>query len=160
MKNPDGTGGFGVVCVPLYTDAEGERYLTQIHNVGRPGAIGANTLKFAECTAFLNYQSTHSTDILNEYYDYKLQYDVVDGTQTGTVDMLKYIRLNVRTSFDKAFEDAIGVFYGEEAEDNKWAKIISREDFILDIRQQYDTLVGSKQKNLEALEKYYEELPE
>ena len=158
-------GGFGVVPVPLYRTedpetGEKDRYLTQIHNVGRPGAIAANTLKFVECTAFLNYQSTHSTDILNEYYDYKLQYDVVDGTQTGTVEMLKYIRLNVRTSFDKAFEDAIGVFYGDEAEDNKWAKIISKKDFILDIRQDYDTLVGSKQKNLENLEKYYEELPE
>ncbi len=152
-------GGFGVVPVPLYRTGSDDKYLTQIHNVGRPGAIATNTLKFAECTAFLNYQSTHSTDILNEYYDYKLQYDVADGTK-GTVAMLEYIRLNVRTSFDKAFEDAIGVYYGKEAEQNKWHSIISAQGFVIDIRGKYEELVGGKQKNLDNLVSYYEELPE
>ena len=155
-------GGFGVVPVPLYRkyDREGEqeRYLTQIHNMGRPGAIAANTLKFVECTAFLQYQSTHSTDILNEYYDYKLQYDVVDGAQTGTVEMLRYIRSNVRTTFDKTFEDAIGRFYGTE-DSKSWASIISSKSFILDIRGDYRSIVDAKNVHLKNLEKYYTELP-
>ena len=155
MKNPDGTGGFGLVCVPLYTDVEGERYLTQIHNVGRPGAIGANTLKFAECTAFLNYQSTHSTDILDNYYNFKLMYDIAGGAE-GTVDMLRYIRLNVRTSFDKAFEDALGVFHGKEAGyNNKLLVIISGAAFDIDIRTEYDRILELKNNQLNTLEEYY-----
>ena len=155
MKNPDGTGGFGLVCVPLYTDAEGERYLTQIHNVGRPGAIGANTLKFAECTAFLNYQSTHSTDILDNYYNFKLMYDIAGGAE-GTVDMLRYIRLNVRTSFDKAFEDALGVFHGKEAGyNNKLLVIVSNAAFDINIRAEYDRILELKNNQLNTLEEYY-----
>ena len=156
-------GGFGVVPAPLYrkydNDGEQERYLTQIHNMGRPGAIAANTLKFVECTAFLQYQSTHSTDILNEYYDYKLQYDVVDGTQTGTVEMLQYIRSNVRTAFDKTFEDAISKFYGTE-DSKSWASIIGSKNFQLDIRGDYVSIVTAKNVHLQALEAYYTELPE
>jgi hypothetical protein len=151
-------GGFGVVPVPLYRSGSADKYLTQIHNVGRPGAIATNTRKFAECTAFLNYQSTHSTDILNEYYDYKLQYDVVDGPK-GTVDMLQYIRLNVRTYFDKCFEDAIGVFYGDEAYDSKWLVIMSAAHFQLDIRADYKRLYEAKEANLKTLVAYYDELP-
>ena len=117
--NGQGGSGYGIVPVPLYrtnyTDANGEvkvdKYLTQIHNIGRIGAISYTTEKFAQCTAYLNYQSTHSTEILNEYYDYKLKYDVVGTGVNGNSEMLKYIRKNVRSSFDKAFEDALGKFY-------------------------------------------------
>ena len=149
-------GGFGVVPVPLYSGRDsGDRYLTQIHNVGRPGAIGVNTTKFVECTAFLNYQSTHSTDILNDYYNYKLMYDIAGGAQ-GTVEMLRYIRLNVRTSFDKAFEDAIGVFYGQEAYDRKILVIFSGKGFEGDMRQEYAALYDVKSANLKTLVEYYE----
>ena len=102
-------GGFGVTVVPLYEYHEGDRYLTQIHNVARPGAIAYNTQKFEQCTAYLNYQSTHSTDILNDYYRDELMYNVAGG-DSGTVRMLQYVRDNVRTSFDKAIEDAAAEF--------------------------------------------------
>ena len=126
--NGQGGSGYGIVPVPLYrtnyTDANGEvkvdKYLTQIHNIGRIGAISYTTEKFAQCTAYLNYQSTHSTEILNEYYDYKLKYDVVGTGVNGNSEMLKYIRKNVRSSFDKAFEDALGRFYN--ATDDKSMK--------------------------------------
>ena len=150
-------GGFGVVPVPLYNGrASGDKYLTQIHVIGRPGAIGVNTKKFVECTAFLNYVSTHSTEILDDYYNYKLCYDIAGGAQ-GTVNMLKYIRLNVRTSFDKVFEDAIGVFHGEEAYDDKILVIISGDGFECEtIRAQYAEIYDKKTNYLEVLVKYYE----
>ena len=151
-------GGFGIVPVPLYRENSGDKYLTQIHNVGRPGAIATTTTKFAECTAFLNYQSTHSTDILNEYYDYKLQYDVADGSK-GTVKMLQYIRTNVRTSFDKAMEDAMGVFF-TGAYDIKWLSIITKYDFQLDIRGDYAENYPTKAQQLKELTAYYAELPD
>ena len=153
------SSGFGVVPVPLYHSvdaASSETYLTSIHNVGRAGGIAANTRNFAQVTAFLNYQSTHSTDILNQYYDYKLQYDIADGSK-GTVEMLQYIRLNVRSSFDKTFEDAIGVFY--ETTGDRWHSILLQNNYLVDFRPEYERLYSSKEGNLRNLIKEYDNLP-
>ena len=153
------SSGFGVVPVPLYHNvdaASSETYLTSIHNVGRAGGIAANTRNFAQVTAFLNYQSTHSTDILNQYYDYKLQYDIADGTK-GTVEMLQYIRLNVRSSFDKTFEDAIGVFY--ETTSDRWHSILLQNNYEVNFRPEYERLYSSKEGNLRNLIKEYDNLP-
>ena len=73
--------------------------------------------------------------------------------------MLQYIRLNVRTYFDKCFEDAIGVFYGDEAYDSKWLVIMSDAHFQLDIRADYKRLYEAKEANLKTLVLYYDELP-
>lgn len=155
-----GGEGFGVVPVPLYHEVSlesDENYLTAIHNTGNPGAIAYNTNKFSECSAFLNYQSTHSTDILNYYYDFKLQYDITDGAQ-GTVEMLQYIRKNVRSAFDKTMEDAIGVFHNTQGD--RWSQILElAPEFVVDMRYEYGQLVGVKQERLEALIKSYATLP-
>ena len=113
-------GGFGVVPVPLYSDtyvttsgATAEvNYLTQIHNIGRIGGIAASSTEFSQCTAYLNDLSTNSTDILNEYYEWKLSVGVVGGTSAGDANaqMLNFIRSNVRSAFDKVFEDALGIY--------------------------------------------------
>ena len=150
-------GGFGVTVVPLYEYHEGDRYLTQIHNVARPGAIAYNTQKFEQCTAYLNYQSTHSTDILNDYYRDELMYNVAGG-DSGTVKMLQYVRTNVRTSFDKAIEDAAAEFSeGGKNGDVGEAKVnvicsdshyrIGRDG----LRTEYDSNLDLKQDALENL---------
>ena len=153
--------GFGVVPVPLYDIDAGwtaeAPYLTQIHNVGRPGAIAKNTTKFVECTAFLNYQSTHSTEILNQYYDYELTYGAVGGA-AGTVEMLKYIRKNVRTSFDKAMEDAIGVFKGESARPAAVTQLIALGNASAqDVRTAYKGVLPEKRGYLNDLLTWFEE---
>ena len=165
--NGEGRTGYGIVPVPLYRTnyvdaATGETkvddYLTQIHNIGRIGAISYTTEKFAQCTAYLNYQSTHSTDILNEYYDYKLQYDVVGTSVKGNVEMLKYIRYNVRSAFDKAFEDALGRFYSatdEQAMNEQWHTMIKNSNFKItggDMTQYYASLTPTKAWRLYNLE--------
>ena len=152
-------GGFGVVPVPLYHDNEDkfDRYLTQIHNVGRPGAIAVNTTKFVECTAFLNYQSTHSTDILNQYYNYELMYNTT-GDTTGTVEMLQYIRNNVRNSFDKAMEDAMGAIKGGEAMNRKISGLVSAESYqCADIRGTYNTHLAAKRGDLTDLLTWFQD---
>ena len=155
-----GGEGFGVVPVPLYHEVSlesEENYLTAIHNTGCPGAIAYNTNKFSECSAFLNYQSTHSTAILTYYYDFKLQYDITDGAQ-GTVEMLQYIRTNVRSAFDKTMEDAIGVFTNTQGD--RWSQILEMAtEFVVDMRYEYGQLVGEKQKRLESLIMSYATLP-
>ena len=152
--------GFGVVPVPLYHEValeDEENYLTSIHNNARPGGIARSTSYFTACTAFLDYQSTHSTHILEEYYDYNLQYQVVDGEVEGTVEMLRYIRNNVRSAFDKTFEDAIGVYNAQEA--HRWHHILSIKGYQWDIRTDYTSYRPEKQQHLETLYNEYPKLP-
>ena len=163
-------GGFGVVPMPLYhavtAENPDESYLTCIHNTTRPGAIARNTDSFSACTAFLNYQSTHSTQILTDYYEIYLQYGLTDGN-TGTVEMLQYIRTNVRRSFDKIFEDAIGAYNPDEggAASLPWHNIIwgvskyGGTAYEIDIRPIYTELRDKKQGLLEELIALYPELP-
>lgn len=165
------SSGFGVVPVPLYKatedllkpeDVEGtnlvaDRYLTTITNGGRCGAIANSTKNFSACTAFLDYQSTHSTDILNSYYTRYLCVSVVDSSVQGTVDMLNYLRENVRSSFDKSFEDALGVYYGVNEE--LWSYILETRSFDVDIRTEYGKLADNKEKLLQNLYNVYFDLP-
>ena len=159
--NQEGKKGYGIAPVPLYTitgDAAKDRYQTQIHNLGRIGAISLTTKKFAQCTAYLDYQCTHSTDILNEYYEAKLQYDVVGSGVSGNVKMLNYIRDNVRSSFDKAYEDALGIFYAASDPDaNKkiWHYMIKDSGYDFDgadMLAAYNSYAPVKAKRLYDLE--------
>ncbi len=151
--------GFGVVPVPLYKEIEEgstTTYLTSIHNVGRPGAISRTTKNFAQVSAFLNYQSTHSDEILETYYQSRLQYGATDGN-TGTVEMLDFIRNNVRTSFDKTMEDAIGYKYDVSKE--KWHAILVSANYSTDIRASYKAYIANKQANLAQLQADFANFP-
>ncbi len=118
MKTQGGKG-FLVAPVPLYTDyneATGDIYSTQIHNIGRIGAISVKSEKFSECSAFLNYQSTHSRNVLDTYYEQELLYSVVGGGSIDTAlleankEMLDLLRDNVHSGFQKAYEDSSALF--------------------------------------------------
>ena len=161
----EGKKGYGIVPVPFYHSEGGDEYLTQIHNNGKIGAISIGTKNFAQCTAYLDYQSTNSNKVLTEYYDQKLRQTVqVSGTDQNS-EMLKYIRGHVRSSFDKAFEDALGAHYSAqssgESEKNKWHTMIKDKNFqITDMRAQYAAKAVTKAQNLYDLEtKVYLTLP-
>ena len=173
----NGGAGVGVVPVPLYrsntfdkaeTDADYvmDSYRTQIHNNGRIGAIAANTTQFSACTAFLNYQSMNSTDILNEYYEWNLAKGAA-GNISGNVDMLNYIRENVRSAFDKVFEDAISEYKGLTA----WHKAIQNGYYAAngvtstsygsyklgeEMRTAYEKLYAAKKSTLDGLRDTFE----
>ena len=149
--------GFGVVVVPLYDKDAGFKkdapYLTQIHNMARPGAIAKNTTKFVECTAYLNYQSTHSTKIIDEYYEWV----VANGLADSTISMLQYVRENVRTSFDKSMEDAMGIFGGQDAYDIKILPMMTRGSWGADdIRGDYKSVLEAKRGYLADLVSWFE----
>ena len=172
QMNIGGAYGFGIVPVPLYRTADGDgnklQYQTQIHNVGRIGAIRYSTTKFAQCSAFLDYQSTYSTDILNEYFGTRLP-EVGNNSK-----MLSFIRENVRSGFDKAFEDAIGRRYatdndvdgegiGTTSEKRKWHSLIMADGYKLtksEMMLMYETYVAFKEEYLTKLERDFENLPE
>jgi len=153
------TGGFAVVPVPVYE--AGDRYLTQIHVVGRAGGVTAKkTEKFEACSAFLQYQTENSTEVLDHYYRYNLTYGTASGV-TGNIKMLQYIRNNVRTSFDKLFEDAIGFFYNNGInESDRYHTLLSNRNYKFDdFTDVYDEKLPLKVKNLGDLEKEYAKLP-
>ncbi len=161
--------GFGLAPAPLYRDVnpatgEPDPYQTQIHNIGRVGAISATTTKFPQCTAYLDYQSLNSKKVLDEYYNFKLQYDIAGGGDN--IAMLQYIRKNVRSSFDKAFEDALGRFFkstDENSDNNKWHKILMDNGFLVNgstMLTEYNKLIGTKIGYLEQLQAEYDVLPD
>ena len=161
----EGRKGYGIVPVPLYHSEGGDEYLTQIHNNGKIGAISVGTKKFAQCTAYLDYQSNNSNKVLNEYYNHKLRQTVqVKGTDQNA-EMLNYIRGHVRSSFDKAFEDALGAHYSAQSagdsEKSKWHTMIKDANFALeDMRTQYAGKATTKAAWLYDLEtKVYDTLP-
>ena len=152
--------GFSVVPVPLYRDGSSDNYLTAIHNLGKVGAISAKSPNFSVCTAYLEYQSTHSSKILNTYYNDTLKYEVADGSKDA-VQMLNYIRANVRSSFDKVYEDAIG-FY-TKADKEKWHIMILDAGYKFsgsEMQTQYSELQTKKQdKLINSLYSAYDNLP-
>ncbi len=168
---------FGVVPVPLYrgeyTDPvdhvkKTDEYLTQIHNIGRVGGIAFASTKFAHASAFLNYLSLNSTQILDDYYEWTLKEDISSGSEIeGNAEMLEYIRYHVRSSFDKAFEDAIARFYkgnnsSIDYNANKWHNIILAAKFKMDagdMKKKYEEVVGAKDGALDKLEESYDSLP-
>ena len=175
MKTGD---GFGVLPVPLYQryktvyDKDGkpvlgedgkplkeqDNYLTIIHNMGRIGAISVKAkAKFVQCTAFLDYQSTHSSDILDEYYKYKLQYDAAGGS-AGNIKILEYIREHVRSAFDKTYEDAIGydMKTTTKEENGSWAGILSKYSFkCTSMRGEYSANAAARKAYLDEIVKVY-----
>ncbi len=153
--------GFGVVPVPLYKPVEpgdDTTYLTSVHAIGKPLAISrtTNAVEFSACTAFIDYQSTHSSEILDIYYESKLQYTATDGTK-GTVDMLNFIRDNVRSSFDKITEDAIGYKY--DSTGDRWHSIMVTGNYQIEMSGPYAELIDAKKSSLSKLQASYDNYP-
>lgn len=152
-------GGFGIAPVPLYkasTAEDPQQYLTLVHNIARIVAISATTTKFEQCTAFLNYQSTNSAEIIDEYYNEQLANAVNTGEAGGdNVLMLNYIRNHVRNCFDKTYEDAVSRYKlaeDKEAMTKRWHEILARNKFqVTNIRSEYEALYGEKQGFLEDI---------
>ena len=125
--------GFGIVPVPLYQ--AGDEYLTLVHNLARVVAISATTTEFEQCTAFLDYQSTNSREILDAYYTQEL----VARTSGGLAGnqnkrMLTYIRNHVRDCFDKTYEDVISAYLegngDKQAMNNRWHNLLQTNKYM------------------------------
>ena len=129
----DNSDGFGIVPVPVYR--EGDEYLTLVHNIARVVAISATTTEFEQCSAFLDYQSTHSKDILDAYYTQELVARTSGGLAgSQNKEMLTYIRNHVRDCFDKTYEDVISSYLkgngDTSAEANRWHQLLMSNKYM------------------------------
>ena len=151
--------GFGVAPVPLYkasTEADPQEYQTLVHNIARIVAISATTTKFEQCSAFLNYQSTNSSEIINEYYTEQLGGAVDMGEAADdNVKMLTYIRNHVRDCFDKTYDDMVSKSKAPsdpEIDSKKWHMIFNNGKYqVSDIRSKYDSFRTEKEGMLEDI---------
>ena len=160
--------GFGVAPVPMYRefdatkdiDANDENryYRTASHNIAKCAGISFSTTKFRQASAWLDYQSTHSTDILNDYYRDKLQYGYA-ASITHNVDVLGMLRDNVSTALDKCYDDAIKAYF--PTVDYRWCFLPRQANWkATDIRTRYTAAVTAKQEFLQDIRKAYDNLPE
>jgi hypothetical protein len=122
--------GFGIVPVPVYK--AGEEYQTFVHNNARVIAIAKLTNRFEQISAFLDFQSRSSSEILESYYNDQLAQSL-DGDVGGDNErMLTYIRNHVRNVFDKTYEDIMGDFNGktdQAAQLRRWHEILRINKF-------------------------------
>ena len=147
--------GFGVVPVPLYKAYEEDvnYYQTLVHNVARIVAIAECSDEKAQASAYLDYVSRNSADILDEYYTVQLA-SAVSGGEAGANNnkMLTYIRNHVRSCFDKTFEDAIADYTSDTdstALNNRWHYLLQKSGYsIPTISTQYNAYYLDKQKKL------------
>ena len=159
--------GFGVAPVPMYreyneavdVDENGQNryYRTASHNIAKCAGISFSTTKFKQASAWLDYQSTHSTDILNKYYKDKLQYGFA-GNNQHNVDVLEMLRDNVSTALDKCYDDAIKAYFPDV--DYRWCYLPRSANWkATDIRTRYTAAVQAKKGFLEEIRTAYDDLP-
>jgi len=100
---------FGLVPIPkLREDLE---YNTLIHNVGKCGAISLSTTKPRQISAFIQYCSENSGDVVNEYYNYAMKYKYT--SDAGTAEMLDLIYENIVSIREKALDDLLSASNGD-----------------------------------------------
>ena len=152
MINTGAGYGFGIVPVPVYQ--ENDEYLTLVHNIARIVAISSTTTEFEQCTAFLDYQSTHSQDILDAYYTQELVAKTSNGLAGNqNKRMLTYIRNHVRDCFDKTYEDVISSYLksngDDKAESNRWHTLLQNAKYqYANMGNSYESFYKSKNTEL------------
>ena len=142
--------GFGIVPVPVYK--AGETYQTFVHNNARIVAIARLTDRYEQISAYLDYQSRNSSDILEIYYNETLAQSLEGEVGNDNAEMLKYIRNHVRNVFDKTYEDVMGDFNKKtdpQADLRRWHEILRINKFqISNMATVYEENKATKEADL------------
>ena len=145
--------GFGIAPVPLYKSGTDDEYLTLVHNNARIVAVAGLTDKFEQCSAFLDYQSRNSAEILDTYYTENLAAAVQGEVSEDNNAMLTYIRNHVNDCFDKTFEDIIGDYnktVDPQAAMRRWHEYIRYNGYVVtNMAVRYQELYEAKQADMD-----------
>ena len=149
-------GNLALLPVPVYEKDNQHIYSTQIHYTGRAGGISAKTDNFEQCTAFLQYQSEHSTEVVNEYYS------SVFGS--ANVDMMSFIRSRVNRGTDMYVEEMLPIFSNSSPvlyDDSKLHFIIRDQSYqVPNLYDHYKTYLSLKGTALMDLINIYKNFPD
>jgi hypothetical protein len=109
----------------------------------------------SQASAYLDYQSRNSAEILEQYYTVQLAAKVGGVAGENNQKMLTYIRNHVRSCFDKTFEDAIADYLGDTdstATQQRWHYMLQTNGFVKPgISTEYNAYYLDKQKNLNTI---------
>ena len=145
--------GFGIVPVPVYKT--GEEYKTLVHNLARIMGISKATTKFAQCSAYLDYQSRTSEQIVVDYCTNQFANAVDGAAGKHNAKMFNYIRNHVNDCFDMTFEDAIANYAGEtdaNAMSTRFHDFIMNNGYkVNSFSTVYDAIYTNKQKYLDEV---------
>ncbi len=108
----DSTGSKGFAVAPVAKLTTDGNYQTTIHNVGKVFGISSKCGSVDAACAYINYNSTESSDILAEYYEWVIGYG--RAVTTANVELLLNMKEDLVYSHDKVVEDAIGIIYNTE----------------------------------------------
>ncbi len=152
---------FGLIPIPKISNDNNYQYNTLIHNVGKCGAISLHTQRPEAISAYIQYCTENSAELMNEYYNYAMKYKYT--SDAGTAEMLDMIYDNIVSIREKALEDIIGA-QNSEAGTYKWhSQLISdAKDFKTNADQigtVYTTAIQIKQAVLENLRETWKNLP-
>ena len=103
----------GVLILPVPVHVGSADYATRIHDTGRIGAISAKTEKFGPASAFLNYQSTHSGEVLSSYFERDLAVGAFaesEALSEVNLRMLALMREHVGSQREQALENTVAIF--------------------------------------------------
>ena len=155
----DPDGGFAVAPMPM--TATSKDYTTVIHNMGRLGAIAKNSHNVAGAAAYLNYVSTNSTDILNQYYTVTLTRGAAGGLREN-IPIIAEFRNQMHTDdCTKVVDDAFHLVGADAATkgNNRWHVMLatgnpkySQADTIRDL---FMTAVQAKQSAVLQLQQEF-----
>ncbi len=152
-------GGFIVAPMPLYH--EGDEYRTVVHNLATVIGIAKSSTKLDQMAAFLNYQSTHSEDILNDYYNWSLAYGTA-GAFEANIEIIKEMRNHLVYAIDKITDDVLSLtkaFAGTDFKDlgdvRYHAMFQASYKNNTDVTALYRTLAPLKGKALNELQKQF-----
>ena len=103
--------GFAIAPVPVYRafsdsldiDENGVNryYHTAVYNGAKCAGIAYRTTKFKQCTAWLDYQTANSADVMEEYWH------SVAGNDASNIKVLEMLRANACSVFEKCFDDQL-----------------------------------------------------
>ena len=147
--------GFGIAPIPLYkasTEEDPQEYRTYIHNIARIVAVANLTIKFEQCSAFLDYQSRNSQDTIDTYCNNNLTSAVQGEVSEDNEMMLTFIQNHVGDCFDKTYEDIIGDFnkvVDAQANMRRWHEFIRYKNYaVTNMAVRYKELYDVKQADI------------
>ena len=156
-------GSLGIAPIPDHNIDDGIAPNTVAATCAHMLAVAARTDKFEQCSAYLNYQSQNSSDVLREYYSSSFD-TVKEGESTvGNTDMLFFIDSRVDKGLDLLVEELTR--YHLTPTDPRpvyrhWDTYLRAHGLVApDMEGQYSDLRGGKEWDMQFILESWERLP-
>ncbi len=118
---------------PLPKAFPSDSYTSVLDAHSRLGAINKNSVHIPQVTAFLDYQSTHSSEIKEAYCTYELIFGFL-GAGKESKESLELIRNSFSPSLGAIYDDAVCAYAADNGQDDgalSWVDVLLKNGFSL-----------------------------